>query len=90
MADNFKHVKSSKEQPAENAYPVTYTDGVFTPPETGRAIYVGVTGDIVVRLVGNPSVSRTFKGAVAGSTIPIRVASIIQSGTTATDILLLV
>lgn len=90
MPDNFQSFKATKEQPADKALPVTYTSGSFTPAEAGRGLYVGGSGNVVVRLVGEPSTSRTFSGVVAGSVLPIRVSSIIESGTTATNLLILV
>ena len=89
MSDNFQHVKATKEQPAEEAFPVTFTAGVFDPPEDGRAIYVGGSGNLVVRLVGQPTVSRTFANVAAGTILPLRITQVIESGTTATNLLVL-
>lgn len=52
-----------------------------------RAIYVGVAGDIVA--VDANDVAVTFKGAAAGTIIPIRAKRINATSTTATDLVAL-
>lgn len=54
---------------------------------TSRGIFVGGAGNLAVRdLEGN---SVTFTGVVAGSVLPIRVARVLSTGTTATNIVAL-
>ena len=52
-----------------------------------RGIYVGVGGNIVA--VDATSTAVTFKGATAGSVIPIRASRVNSTNTTATDLVAL-
>lgn len=71
----------------------TFPAGAFrkiVPSDTvefvpGRAIYVGVAGDVVA--IGADGGEATFKNALG--TIPIACKQIKATGTTATDIILL-
>ena len=72
----------------------SHTRGLTSPPEHGaeitpgdqdlavvtRALFVGVGGDLVVRLVGGETV--TLAGVQGGSLLPLRVARVL-TGTTA-------
>lgn len=59
---------------------------VHDPP--GRALYVGGTGNVAVRMAGDQS-SQTFVGVAAGSVLSICVDKVLSTGTTATSIILL-
>lgn len=77
-------VGSSKgSEPAYSAAPITRSDTVNIGFPV-RGIYVGVSGDVVLRLVDNTNV--TFKNAPAGYIIPIRAIRVLLTGTTATDL----
>lgn len=52
-----------------------------------RGLYIGVAGDVKVNDVRGASF--LFKNAIAGSVIPIRVARVLSTGTTATNIIAL-
>jgi len=54
-------------------------------PQATRAIYVGTSGDIVVRFAGD-SEDRTLANVVAGIPLPFRVTHVRETGTTAADI----
>lgn len=71
--------------PATIAAAVTPSDTVdlTTAP---RALYVGVSGDVKVNMLGSGAV--TFKAAPVG-VLPIRVSRVYATGTTATNILAL-
>ena len=58
-----------------------------TPFPECEAIYVGVSGNLVVRLAADPLVDRTFVGLAAGVAHPIKAVQV-QAGTTATSILI--
>lgn len=57
---------------------------ILSPP--ARAIYVGVTGDIAVRMVGDQT-TPTFVGVPAGTILPIAVDKVLSTGTTASSII---
>jgi hypothetical protein len=52
------------------------------------AIYVGVAGNIALRLVGD-SADVTFVGAAAGSILPLEASHIRSTSTTATNLVAL-
>lgn len=58
----------------------------YDPP--GRALYVGVTGNVAVRMAGDGA-TLTFIGVQGGSILSIAVDRVMSTNTTATDIILL-
>lgn len=72
--------------PALNAHAVTPSDTVVLPG--CRALYVGGDGDVSVKMQNNPT-PVVLKGVLAGSILPIAVASVMSTGTTATNIVAL-
>jgi len=56
-------------------------------PSNGCVLYVGVAGDVKVKMAGGNDV--VFKGATAGSFLPINVLQVFATGTTATYIVAL-
>lgn len=54
-----------------------------------RAIYVGASGDLTVSLAQSPDQSVTLKGLLAGVIYPLAVHRVLQTGTTATDLVAL-
>ena len=56
-------------------------------PNNGCVLYVGVAGDIKVKMAGGNDV--VFKTVAAGSFLPINVIQVFATGTTATDIVAL-
>jgi hypothetical protein len=71
--------------PSEQSYAVTPHDSTAIP--VGRALYVGVAGDVVGQLAKDTA-DRTFKNMAAGEH-PLRFKLIKSTGTTATDMLVL-
>lgn len=61
-------------------------DTVYDPP--GRALYVGTTGNLAVRMAGDLSLP-IFVAVQGGSMLSIAVDRILSTGTTASDIVLL-
>ena len=53
----------------------------------GCVLYVGVAGDVKVKMAGGNDV--VFKTVAAGSFLPINVIQVFATGTTATDIVAL-
>jgi len=84
MSDKFSNYHSGLESPAERAFAITGNDStdltVFP-----RAIYVGGAGNVKVTTLGGDTV--TFSGALAGTILPVRVARVFSTGTTATNLL---
>lgn len=68
--------------PAENDFGVTPHD--TNPLPVGRGLYVGVTGNITGRLVGS-TVDRVYKNIQQGVVHPLIFQYIRNTGTTATD-----
>lgn len=72
--------------PCEHAAAITPNDSTDLTVTT-RAIYVGGGGGIVIVTKGGEEV--TLAGAAAGSVLPVRVARVKSTGTTATDLVAL-
>lgn len=73
---------------AYNAATVTTSDSTVIP--VTRALYIGVTGDVAVRMAGtgdNPN-TVTFKNVPVGI-FPIQVDIVLATGTTASQIIAL-
>lgn len=71
--------------PARKAFSITPHDTNLLSNLT-RGIYVGGSGDIVLVMADDGDTSVTFFGAVAGTLLPIRVARVLATGTTATNL----
>lgn len=74
--------RSTDQSPAYDAVAVTKSDATVFP--VTRGLYVGVTGDVAVRMASGATV--TFKAASAGEH-PWQVDMVLSTGTTATDML---
>lgn len=77
--------KVSREvSPASHAAEVTVSDTtVYDPP--GRSLYVGVTGNVVVRMAGTGAIL-PFMNVQGGSILPIAVDQVRSTNTTASSI----
>lgn len=84
MVDNFQGYGDGLDAPAHSAFAVTPSDTVDLAIAT-RAIYVGVSGDIKVNMVGTGTV--TFTGVPQGAVLPIRASRVYATGTTATTLI---
>jgi hypothetical protein len=71
-------------RPAENAFAVTPNNDADLAEDT-RGLYVGVSGDVKVDLVGGTTV--TFVNLAAGVIHPIRARRVYATGTSATSII---
>ena len=67
---------------AYDARSVTASDATIIP--TTRALYIGATGDVAVRMASGASVTFT---AVAAGVFPVQVDQVLATGTTATGII---
>jgi len=84
MTDNFAGYSTGIDGPATNAVAVTPNDATDLAT-TSRALYVGTAGNLAVTTVGGSTV--TLVG-VSGW-VPVRVARVLATGTTASDIVAL-
>jgi hypothetical protein len=81
MTDTFKTHGRSLTSPPEDAAAITPDDGQDLAVAT-RAVWVGGGGDLRLRMLGGAEV--TLQGVAAGSLLPLRVARVFATGTTAT------
>ena len=86
MAINPGNARDTAESPAKNSFSITphatNEVGTYLP----RAIYVGVGGDIAMRLVGDGA-DITWVGVPTGAVLPVRPLYIRATGTSATNII---
>ncbi|MEO0745700.1 MAG: hypothetical protein AAFU86_13465 [Pseudomonadota bacterium] len=80
MKDEFESYATGLTAPARDADPITPSDANDLTAAT-RAIYVGETGSLQVRMVSGQTVS--FANMQAGVIYPLRVAQVMATGTTA-------
>lgn len=86
MADPFANTQPSLSSPASGGSPVIPSDS--EPLQSAsRAIYVGGGGALSVRMVSGDTLS--FTGVPAGSFLPLRVAQVLATGTSASGIVAL-
>lgn len=87
MGDTFDGKQAVLDSPAFHAEAVAPSDSADLPT-VSRALYVGGTGDVEVVMAGGGA-AVVLKNVVSGSLLPIRVARVRDTGTTATDIVCL-
>jgi len=87
MADPFASFGPAPALPARQAAAVVPADGADLPT-AAKALYVGVAGDVVAELAGNPGTAVTFKAHPVGY-LMARVSRVHATGTTATNLLAL-
>ena len=79
MTDTFENYKAGLGSPASKSFAIDMGEagsmGYYELPVATRGIYIGVTGDLIVKLVGDESFT-TFVDVPAGSVLPLRIASI--------------
>lgn len=82
MADQFNDRSSGLESPAYNAAQVVPSDTVDLAV-TSRALYLGTAGDLRITTAGGDTVTLAN---VPNGVLPVRVARVHATGTTAADI----
>ncbi|MCW1934521.1 spike base protein, RCAP_Rcc01079 family [Pararhodobacter zhoushanensis] len=87
MKDKATHISRHNGSPGENLWPITPSDDADLAFVT-RGLYVGGDGDLMVipwngGELGDPV---PIVGVLAGSLLPFRVARVLATGTTATNI----
>jgi hypothetical protein len=80
MTDPFKNHSRGLSSPAENAVGITPSD-LADLEVAPRALYIGQAGDLTARMIGGETV--TLGNVPAGALLPIRVARVLATGTTA-------
>lgn len=80
MPDEFEDHQTGLTSPAWGAAAIAPSDAGQLPLTT-RAIYVGQGGNLRLRMASNDVV--TFFAVPAGSLLPLRVAQVLATGTTA-------
>ena len=83
MTDKFQSLSASLTGPATNAFAIIPDDATDLPTVT-RALYVGVSGNVVVTMQSGQTV--TLVNVMAGSLLPLRVARVAASDTTAQNL----
>jgi hypothetical protein len=84
MIDSFHKHTRSLTSPPERGLAIVPNDASDLPHVT-RALYVGSPGDVVVKLQDGTVLS--FANVASGALIPIRVARVLATGTTASQLL---
>ncbi len=84
MSDRFASHTPSLTGPASAAFPITPSDSLDLP-ETTRALYVGIGGDVRVAMASGQVV--TFESVPDGCLLPIRAIRVQATGTTAAGII---
>lgn len=80
-SDGFPNTVTASGQHAAAVSPSDTVD--LTVPT--RALYIGGAGDVVVNMLGGDSTIK-FAATIAGSILPIRVTRVLNTNTTATNI----
>ncbi len=80
--------KVAGDGPAVTGEEVTPSDGADLAI-LARGLYIGVAGDVAVRLRGNTGVTITFIGLLQGVIYPIAAQRVMSTGTTASSIVAL-
>lgn len=69
------------------AVDISSTDHKFNQPT--RGLYVGGAGNVIVKLQGDPATSLTFTAVPAGTTLALRIHTVVRTSTTATAMIAL-
>jgi hypothetical protein len=85
VIDPFPQQQDSVLAPSRNTVAVTPHD-VNALPSAAKRLYVGATGDVVLRAVDSVA-DVTYKAVPTGAYISVRAAYVRATGTTATNIL---
>jgi hypothetical protein len=86
MDDRFSDYATGLTAPARDAAAILPDDGADLP-EASRAIYIGGTGSLRVRMVSGATAD--FAAVQGGLVYPFRVARVMATGTTATGLVAL-
>ena len=84
MPDKFENHAAGLESPAQHGFAITPHDSSPLVVAT-RALYVGTAGNIAAVLISGAEL--TFSNVPSGTLLPIRLAKVKASGTTASNLL---
>lgn len=84
MKDDFQNMTAGLTAPASCGVAIVPSDTDNLDFAT-RALYIGGTGNVALRLVSGDTI--TLRGLQGGNLYPLRVAQILDTGTTATNII---
>ncbi len=84
MTDTFKSHTRGLTSPPEHAVAIVPSNTQDLAVVT-RALFVGQAGDLAVLMIGGESV--TLANVPAGTLLPLRVARVLATGTTATALI---
>ncbi|OLP59049.1 hypothetical protein BJF93_03745 [Xaviernesmea oryzae] len=84
MPDRFTSHAPTITGPATRGFSITPSDSAALP-EVTRALYVGSSGAVALRLIEGQTV--TFSGLAAGTLLPLRADRVLATGTTAGNLL---
>lgn len=82
--DTFKSYSSALDSPARDGAALSGNDTAdltYMP----RALYIGIGGDLRVEMAGGQVL--TFANVPGGTILPLRISKLLQTGTTARQIL---
>lgn len=84
MAETKDGANDAVTAPARKAYPVTPSDTTILDPTT-KALLVGVDGDLALLAIDD-TVPVTLRNVPSQSTVDVRAAKVMATGTTAANI----
>ena len=83
IQDTHRHFGRSLTSPPEHAAEIVPDDAASLAHVT-RAVFVGGSGDLRLRMLGGETV--TLANVAAGTLVPIRITQVMATGTTATGV----
>ena len=90
MADKFGGYADAVGAPSRHVTPLTPSDSADLI-DTPKGIYVGTGGDVKLIAVDAPAAAPgvTFKNVPSGALLPVRARRVMATGTTASDMLVM-
>ncbi len=85
--DQFEYTSDSVFAPSRKSLAAIPSD-TQPLPQIGKALYIGNGGHVRLRAVDDPAPA-LFRNLAAGTILPVRVAQVFATGTTAADLVVL-